>query len=39
MAYRTPLARVRGLGSAKAGAEHFWRSASPRSPTSSLSRS
>ena len=25
MAYRTPLARVRGLGSAKAGAEHFWR--------------
>jgi len=22
---RTPLARVRGLGSAKAGAEHFWR--------------
>ena len=25
MAYRTPLARVRGLGSAKTGAEHFWR--------------
>ena len=25
MAYRTPLARVRGLGSAHAGAEHFWR--------------
>src|SRR4029079_13140672 len=25
MAYRTPLARVRGLGSAKEGAEHFWR--------------
>jgi succinate dehydrogenase / fumarate reductase membrane anchor subunit len=25
MAYRTPLARVRGLGSAKAGVEHFWR--------------
>jgi succinate dehydrogenase / fumarate reductase membrane anchor subunit len=25
MAYRTPLARVRGLGSAKQGAEHFWR--------------
>src|SRR3977135_793754 len=25
MAYRTPLARVRGLGSAKAGAERFWR--------------
>ncbi|HEY7084418.1 MAG TPA: succinate dehydrogenase, hydrophobic membrane anchor protein [Hyphomicrobiaceae bacterium] len=25
MAYRTPLARVRGLGSARAGAEHFWR--------------
>lgn len=24
MAYRTPLARVRGLGSAKQGAEHFW---------------
>jgi succinate dehydrogenase / fumarate reductase membrane anchor subunit len=22
---RTPLARVRGLGSAKAGTEHFWR--------------
>ena len=25
MAYRTPLARVRGLGSAKEGAGHFWR--------------
>ena len=25
MAYRTPLAKVRGLGSAKEGAEHFWR--------------
>jgi succinate dehydrogenase / fumarate reductase, membrane anchor subunit len=25
MAHRTPLARVRGLGSAHAGAEHFWR--------------
>ena len=25
MAYRTPLARVRGLGSAKEGADHFWR--------------
>lgn len=25
MAYRTPLAKVRGLGSAKQGAEHFWR--------------
>jgi succinate dehydrogenase / fumarate reductase membrane anchor subunit len=25
MAYRTPLARVRGLGSAHTGAEHFWR--------------
>jgi succinate dehydrogenase / fumarate reductase, membrane anchor subunit len=25
MAYRTPLARVRGLGSARSGAEHFWR--------------
>jgi len=25
MAHRTPLARVRGLGSAKTGAEHFWR--------------
>ena len=24
MAYRTPLARVRGLGSAKSGPEHFW---------------
>ena len=23
--YRTPLARVRGLGSAKEGTEHFWR--------------
>jgi succinate dehydrogenase / fumarate reductase, membrane anchor subunit len=22
--FRTPLARVRGLGSAKAGTEHFW---------------
>ena len=22
---RTPLARVRGLGSAKSGTEHFWR--------------
>jgi succinate dehydrogenase / fumarate reductase membrane anchor subunit len=25
MGYRTPLARVRGLGSAHSGAEHFWR--------------
>ena len=25
MAYRTPLARVRGLGSARAGADHFWK--------------
>ena len=25
MAYRTPLAKVRGLGSAREGAEHFWR--------------
>jgi len=25
MAYRTPLARVRGLGSAHEGAQHFWR--------------
>jgi succinate dehydrogenase / fumarate reductase membrane anchor subunit len=25
MAYRTPLAKVRGLGSAKEGADHFWR--------------
>jgi len=25
MGYRTPLARVRGLGSAREGAEHFWR--------------
>src|SRR4026207_712384 len=25
MASRPPLARVRGLGSAKEGAEHFWR--------------
>lgn len=25
MAYRTPLARVRGLGSARQGADHFWR--------------
>jgi len=24
MAYRTPLARVRGLGSAKEGTDHFW---------------
>ena len=24
MSYRTPLARVRGLGSAKEGADHFW---------------
>jgi succinate dehydrogenase / fumarate reductase membrane anchor subunit len=24
MAYRTPLARVRGLGSAKKGTDHFW---------------
>jgi succinate dehydrogenase / fumarate reductase membrane anchor subunit len=24
MSYRTPLARVRGLGSAKSGAEHWW---------------
>ena len=24
MAYRTPLAKVRGLGSAKEGADHFW---------------
>ncbi len=23
--FRTPLARVRGLGSAKEGADHFWR--------------
>jgi succinate dehydrogenase / fumarate reductase membrane anchor subunit len=23
--YRTPLARVRGLGAAKEGTEHFWR--------------
>jgi succinate dehydrogenase / fumarate reductase, membrane anchor subunit len=23
--FRTPLARVRGLGSAKEGTEHFWR--------------
>jgi succinate dehydrogenase / fumarate reductase membrane anchor subunit len=23
--YRTPLARVRGLGSAKEGADHFWK--------------
>src|SRR4051812_20247639 len=23
--HKTPLARVRGLGSAKAGTEHFWR--------------
>ena len=25
MAHRTPLARVRGLGSSHSGAEHFWR--------------
>jgi len=25
MSIRTPLARVRGLGSAKSGAEHWWR--------------
>jgi succinate dehydrogenase / fumarate reductase membrane anchor subunit len=25
MGHRTPLARVRGLGSARAGADHFWR--------------
>lgn len=25
MTLRTPLSRVRGLGSAKSGAEHFWR--------------
>ena len=25
MAYRTPLAKVRGLGSAKSGADHFWK--------------
>jgi succinate dehydrogenase / fumarate reductase membrane anchor subunit len=25
MAYRTPLAKARGLGSAKEGADHFWR--------------
>ena len=25
MAYRRPLARIRGLGSAKEGAGHFWR--------------
>jgi succinate dehydrogenase / fumarate reductase membrane anchor subunit len=25
MSYRTPLAKVRGLGSAKEGADHFWR--------------
>jgi succinate dehydrogenase / fumarate reductase membrane anchor subunit len=25
MTYRTPLARVRGLGSAKSGADHFWK--------------
>jgi succinate dehydrogenase / fumarate reductase membrane anchor subunit len=24
MAHRTPLAKVRGLGSAKEGADHFW---------------
>ena len=24
MAYRTPLARARGLGSAKEGTDHFW---------------
>ena len=25
MGYRTPLGRVRGLGSAKSGADHFWK--------------
>ena len=25
MAYRTPLAKVRGLGSAKEGTDHFWK--------------
>jgi succinate dehydrogenase / fumarate reductase, membrane anchor subunit len=25
MSHRTPLARVRGLGSAKEGTDHFWR--------------
>ena len=25
MSMRTPLSRVRGLGSAKDGTEHFWR--------------
>ena len=25
MAYRTPLAKVRGLGSAREGADHFWK--------------
>jgi succinate dehydrogenase / fumarate reductase membrane anchor subunit len=25
MAHRTPLAKVRGLGSAKEGADHFWK--------------
>ena len=25
MSLRTPLAKVRGLGSAKEGTEHFWR--------------
>ena len=25
MSLRTPLSKVRGLGSAKSGAEHFWR--------------
>ncbi len=25
MGYRTPLAKVRGLGSAREGADHFWR--------------
>ena len=25
MTYRTPLARVRGLGSAKEGTDHFWK--------------
>ena len=24
MTYRTPLARIRGLGSAKEGTDHFW---------------
>ena len=25
MSYRTPLGKVRGLGSAKEGTEHFWK--------------